>query len=268
MIWITTVASEDPAKTLRRWLPFRKPSWQCRARLICLPFAGGAASTYHSWQQELPGWIEVCAVQLAGRETRLAERAAVDLLALVEELDAALAPLLDDGTPFALYGHSLGGILAFELARLRARRGAPHRPLHLFVAASPRAHPASEPPISELSRAELVDTLRRWNGTSPALLDNPEALDLILPAFRADHALIERYHPAASDRLDIALTAFGGASDAFVTERDLQAWAETCASFRCRVLPGDHFFAFPTHPQLFEEIVDALARGLHAGGPK
>lgn len=255
------MGSADTAKVLRRWLPYHKASSHGRVRLFCLPFAGGAASAYRAWEQGLPDWVEVCAVQLAGREARFAEEPAVDVVPLVEQLDAALAPVLDDGTPFALYGHSVGGTVAFELARLRVRRGKP-RPLHLFVGASPRTCPADEPLVSEMGRAELVETLRRWNGTKAELLENAEVLDIILPAFRADNALFERYHPAPSDRLDIPVTAFVGASDPSVTEQDLQAWAETCVSFRTRVLPGDHFFAFPTHAQLFEEIAVELAQGL------
>jgi medium-chain acyl-[acyl-carrier-protein] hydrolase len=262
------MGSAESAKVLRRWLPYHKASPHGRVRLFCLPFAGGAASAYRAWDQGLPAWIEICAVQLAGRETRFTEQPAVDLLPLVEQLDTALAPFLEDGTPFALYGHSVGGTIALELARLWARRGAT-RPLHLFVGASIRTRPADEPLVSELGRAELVEALRRWNGTRPELLENPEMLDIILPAFRADNALFERHHhvpPAHIDRLDIPLTAFGGASDPSVTEDHLQAWADTCVSFRSRVVPGDHFFAFPTHTQLFEEITVLLAQGLRAQG--
>src|SRR5689334_9327956 len=118
-----------PTDSATKWFVFPQPSPQAQLRLFCLPYAGGGISIFRTWSQYLPPTIEVCAIQLPGRENRLREPAFTQITPLIQALDAALPSLLDK--PYALFGHSMGAIIAFELARLLLPRNTPLR--HLFV---------------------------------------------------------------------------------------------------------------------------------------
>src|SRR5260370_20858382 len=155
-------------------------------RLFCLPSAGGGSSAYRDWQNGFPSEIEVCPVQLPGRENRFSEPPATSMPSLVRALAAGLSPFLD--RPFALFGHSLGALVAFELCQeLRSMR----QPVanHLFVSARPAPHlPDRRPPIHHLPDEALAAELRRLNGTPEDVLGDSALIELILPHLRADVA--------------------------------------------------------------------------------
>lgn len=201
--------------------------------------------------------IEVCPVQLPGREQRHHEQPYSRISALVGALADVLGPYLD--RPFALFGHSMGALVAYELARQLRREGRPG-PAHLAVSAmrAPQL-PDPEPPLHWLPDARLVERLRTINGTPPAMLDDPETLALYLPALRADLALVETYVHASEPPLDCPITAFGGDADATVPPDALAAWeSRTQAGFALETLPGDHFFV----NQSRTELLAALTRSL------
>jgi surfactin synthase thioesterase subunit len=222
-------------------------------RLFCLPYAGGGASIFRGWAGALGDAIGVCPVQLPGREARYREPAFTRLGPLVEALAGSFGPYLD--RPFALFGHSLGALIAFELARRLRREGGPE-PAHLIVSGcrAPRVRHTGRP-VHSLSDAAFREELRRLGGTPAELLDNDELMDLVLPTLRADFAVCETYAYAAGRPLDCPISALGGSRDDTVDRGDLEGWrAETTGRFRVRILPGNHFFVQSARPLLLEEL--------------
>jgi medium-chain acyl-[acyl-carrier-protein] hydrolase len=201
--------------------------------------------------------VEVCPVQLPGRETRFREPAFTELAPLVEALAGSLRPYLD--RPFAFFGHSMGALLAFELARRLQRDHGP-QPVRLVVSGcgAPQTR-TSHTAIHALPAAEFREELRRLNGTPAAVLDNDELMDLVLPTLRADFSLCETYAHAAGPPLACPITALGGLGDDTVSRQELDAWREqTTGPFRLRMLPGDHFFLNSARPLLLQALIQDL----------
>lgn len=231
----TTAAAFDS------WIPFRKPRPEARLRLFCFPYAGAGALIFRNWSESLPTDVEVCPVQLPGRGTRLTERPFTQLSPLVEALAQALVPLVD--RPFAFFGHSLGALISFELARRVRRRYGVH-PVHLFVSAGRAPQIAHRGPlIHTLPEKEFLAELRGLNGTPSELLDHKELMEIMLPLLRADFALYETYVYSTEPPLNCPISAFGGLQDRRVIDSDLEAWrAQTSFSFSLLMFPSDHFF--------------------------
>ena len=214
-------------------------------RLIAFPYAGGGAAGYFRWRQAMPRGVEMVPILLPGREARIGEQPMADVHSLVAEIADAVVPLTDRS--FVLLGHSLGGWLAFELARELRRRGE-RMPCSLIVAASPAPHRARVAgPIHELPDAELVAEMsRRFDGIPPAVRANEELLQLLLPAIRADVQLLETYEYVDEPPLDVDMLALGGTEDRAVSATALAEWRRhTSGRFSSRLLPGGHFFLFP-----------------------
>jgi medium-chain acyl-[acyl-carrier-protein] hydrolase len=209
-------------------------------RLICLPYAGGSTQHFRTWPEELPPSVEVCSVELPGRNARLKEPPFTQFDPLVRAIAKAILPCLN--VPFALFGHSMGALIAFELGRLLARK---HRlePVHLFVAGSQAPQlPDPYPPLHALPEPEFKAELRRLNGTPAEILDNPEMMQLVSPILRADLEVSETYAYRPRPRLNCPITAFGGLGERI--GRDLlDPWQHhTSSTFDIRMLPGGHFF--------------------------
>lgn len=225
--------------------------------MFCFPYAGGGASIYRGWAASLPSDVEVCPVQLPGRESRLRDQPFDRLPPLIAAAAEALAPHF--GMPFVFFGHSMGAMIAFELARELRRRGKP-LPLHLFVAGrrAPQL-PAREEPIHDLPDDEFFAKLRELNGTPEEVLQHAELMRLLTPILRADFAVNETYEFVADEPFDCGISAFGGLGDLEVTQNDLSGWRDlTRGRFRLRMLPGDHFFLHSAR----DLILEATARDL------
>lgn len=237
------------------WFPFVKPRSDVRVRVFCFPFAGGGASAYRRWSALLPESIDVRAVQMPGRETRVREAPLVGMAAVIASVVPAIVDHLD--RPFALFGHSLGALVAFEVAReLRRRRLA--MPIHLFASAIAAPHVRDPIPVFDLPDAAFKEELRRLNGTPSAVLENPELMRLFLPMLRADFETSDTYACAPEPPLDVPITVFGGSADA-VSRRELDAWSEqTTGPFEVHVVPGGHFFL----DGAAEEVVGVVERAL------
>ena len=252
------VTTEAPAS---RWVWSPRPNPGARLRLFCYPYAGGRAAVYRRWPESLPASIEVCAIEPPGHGARLGEIPFTRLSPLVEALAAALDPYLD--RPFAFFGHSLGSLVSFELARHLRRHRRP-MPAHVFVSAGGPPHlRARRPsrPLHDLPHDKLVGTLRLFNGTPREVLEHGELMQIMLPVLRADFALGETYAYAPELPLDGALSAFGGVQDGYVSRRRLESWHDqTNGPFLLWMLPGDHFFIHTNHALL----LTILARELRA----
>jgi medium-chain acyl-[acyl-carrier-protein] hydrolase len=212
-----------------------------RARVFCLPCAGGGASMFRGWGQAIGPTVEVHAVQLPGRETRCAEPPLPSIAAMADELARVLLPRMD--LPFALFGHSMGALVCFELAHRLEQAGGP-RPSRLVVSAH-RAPSISRPvrQISTLPGAELVQALQQLGGMPPHLLASAELLELVLPTMRADFHACETYTYTPAEPIGCPIIAMGGVDDDAVPRADLEGWRiETRSSFELRGFSGGHFY--------------------------
>lgn len=247
------------------WLLRRAPRDDARARLFCLPFAGGSASAYRDWGERLPQWLEVLPVELPGHGMRLGEPPIADLLPLVEAILVGLAPWMD--RPFALFGHSMGALLAFEATRLlRARRGP--APFLLAVSGYRAPHlPDPEEPIGKLSADDMLARLTRLGGMPPEVLRSQELLQLLVPVFRADFNITDAWTSPDEPPLETPMLVLGGLHDPRAPRPALEAWARHSAGPLSLVMfPGDHFYHRATPGPVLQHLADALAR--HAPAPR
>ncbi len=237
--------------------PHSRPS--ARLRLFCFPYAGAGASVFRPWSEGLPAEIEVCPIQLPGREARFGEPPLTRLGTLVQTLVPLLRAELE--TPFALFGHSLGALICFELARELRKQNLPS-PIQLLVSGcrAPQI-PDLDLPIHRLEDAQFLDALRRWQGTPEEVLQNPELISLFLPALRADFALLETYFYSSQPPLACPIAAFGGAEDSKVSQAQLAAWRDqTVGNFSLTMFPGDHFFVRTAQPELLAAIAQEIQK--------
>lgn len=241
------------------WLVKPKPNPQATLRLFCFPYSGAGASVYYKWADVLPNTLEVCAVQLPGRETRLTEPLFNHLEPLTEELAAALLPALQG--PFAFFGHSMGALISYELTRYLRRQGGP-QPQHLLVSGHTAPQlPDREPPIHALPEPAFLEKLRELDGTPEAVLEHPELRELLLPILRADFSVCETYAFSDSAPLACAIAAFGGLQDAYVSREQLAAWqALTRGPFSLRMFPGGHFYLNQNQMLLLKAVAQELLR--------
>lgn len=243
--------------------PRAEPRWFRRIvqpssafRLFCFPYAGGSASMYRNWHDWLAPGIEVVAVELPGRGMHISEPAIDRMDLLADRVLAAMQPLLD--RPFALFGHSLGALIAFDLSRRLAAGDGPE-PQHLVVSGMGAPHlDYGVAPIHDLPDREFVQALRTLNGTPPDVLANDALVDCFIDILRADFRLGETYRCDRVVPLRHPITVFGGVHDECFRREEVEAWHHHTAS-RCvvRWLPGDHFF-IREHEHLVASALAAL----------
>jgi surfactin synthase thioesterase subunit len=243
-------------KGLYRPSPRRDPA----VRLFCLPFAGGGAETYRLWPRSLPESIEVMAFQPPGRAPRLREAPLTSIDAMVESILAEMLDWMD--RPFAVFGHSLGAVVAAECVRALEAQGRP--PIHLLVSARPPRRELDDP-LHQLPDAEFIAAMnRRYRGIPDEILKYPDVLALLLPSLRADLKALETFRPDSSrPKIAAPMTVFGGSLDRAVSRLDLESWRdEVAGSCVVRVFPGDHFYLVPQRLNLVAEIAATLKLSL------
>lgn len=241
------------------WVQRPRPTPGARLRLLLIPHAGAGASAFRGWAEALPPEVEVCPVQLPGRENRMREPAFDRVPPLVEALAGALERWRD--LPYAVFGHSNGALIGFELARHARRAGTPG-PLHLFASGRRAPHLAGrQRPVHQLPQPELVAELAALGGMPRELLAHPELMDLLVPLLRADMALAETYAPTDEPPLSIPITVYTGTEDVKVSPDEAGGWERhTSGEFRLRRFPGDHFYLFSDR----ERSLAALSADLRA----
>lgn len=247
------------------WFAWGEPGPHAAVRLFCLPYAGGSAAVYRTLRDLAPAHVEVCPLELPGRGRRIGEAPATRAGALAARIAAGLRPYAD--RPFALFGHSMGGLLAFEVARALRRTGAP-QPVRLFVsgAAAPDV-PRARPAVHLQSDDEVVAELRWLGGTPPEMLDDAELMQFMLPTLRADFAILETYAYRDEPPLDVPITVFGGTSDPLVPATGLHHWRRhTSAGSRLQLLPGEHFFVHTAAAQVMASVGAALPQAPSPAG--
>lgn len=233
-------------------------------RLICFPHAGGSAVFYRDWYRLAAPKIEVHAVQYPGRADRLHDPLIGDAHRLAESVGRELRQLLD--RPVALFGHSMGSLIAYETARLLAESGIPLA--HLFVSGGAAAHDLGRlaDRMGDASEEVLIDRLRLLGGTDTEALASAEFRELALPYVSNDFRLVESYRHTPGPPLTVPITAFTGVDDPVVRLDEVARWAElTAREFSCHVLPGGHFFLGREQASLWAHLHARLGIAAPAG---
>jgi medium-chain acyl-[acyl-carrier-protein] hydrolase len=249
-----------PQTPANRWWHTAKSRARVRLRLFCFPYAGGSASLFWTWQVGLQDWVSVTALQLPGRANRIQEAPFTSMSDLIPIVGHSMIPLLTHGS-FAFFGHSMGAVLGFEVARWLKHNGFP-TPKSLFVAGrrAPQI-PDTEHSIHGLDDSEFIANLANNKGTPTHVLNNRELMTLMLPTLRADFRLIETYEYYPDAPLCSSIVAFGGTDDDETRDGKLDAWkAQTTQTFRRHQLQGDHFFIHTNE----QELLRLLRRELEA----
>jgi medium-chain acyl-[acyl-carrier-protein] hydrolase len=225
-------------------------------RLFCFPYAGGSAQVFRGWQRHFAPQAALSLAHLPGRAARIGERPFKKYTPLVNALADAIIPELPPA--FAFWGHSMGALISFGLARELRRRGQPV-PIALFLSGrgAPQI-PDPDPPVFSLPDPEFIAELRRLNGTPRELLDSSELKEFFLPTIRADFELVETYEYEPEPPLTCNICAYGGLQDAHVPAVNLKEWQkQTSGPFKARMFPGDHFYIHTS-----DDLLHALRRDL------
>ena len=247
-----------PVKTLGPppWFQVR-PDATSRFRLFCFPYAGGASAIFRPWSRQIHSHVEIVPALLPGRELRLREAACTRLEPLIESLAREIVPYLD--RPFAFFGHSMGALISFELAR-RLRWERRIEPDHLFISGrrAPQL-PERDPEIHDLPEAEFLVELKQLQGTPAELLEHVELMQLLLPLLRADFSVCSTYTYFPSTPLKCPITVLGGLQDETVSRAQLEPWREqTAGACRVQMLEGDHFFINQQQAAILSIVMETL----------
>lgn len=228
--------------------------------LFCFPYAGAGTSLYLPWKEHIPSDIDLIAVQLPGHETRMREAPFRRMSPLIAHLADELSEELT--SPHAFFGHSLGALIAFELARELRRRGR-RLPTRLFLSARPAPRSQREQPPHLLDDANLIAALSGLDGMKEEVLLNTELMQVFLPVLKADFELDKTYTYESEPPLNCSISAFGGSKDEFAYPELLKGWEdETLKEFKLRIFPGNHFFLERSRNLLLRTIVEDLYREL------
>jgi surfactin synthase thioesterase subunit len=228
-----------------------------RLPLFCFPYGGAGASFYRDWSQGLPDWIEVRPMQLPGRESRFREAPYTRLEPLVAEMTGKIE---SEPAPFALFGHSLGALVAFEVARELRRRGRP-APALLVVSGFGAPHlPRERPRVTHLPADEFWREVQAHYDVTPEVMADPMIRELAYPVLRADLEIVETYEYRAEPPFDFPLAAFGGVGDPEATEEQVAAWKDYSRQpVAVRIFPGGHFYVNSSR----KDVLATLAATAH-----
>jgi medium-chain acyl-[acyl-carrier-protein] hydrolase len=240
------------------WFVRPDPNPAAEIRFFCFHAAGFGASMFVPWNKHLRTDVDFCIVQLPGRESRLREQPFNNVFPLIDALENVIYPLLDK--PFALFGYSMGSLIAFELAR-RLRQSYSLEPEHLFFS-SRRSPDVAEklPLITGLDNQDFINEIqKRFQSIPQVILNDPELLDLFLPTLRADFSLLETYSYHAESPFQCPITVMGGANDRITSAEDLDGWnIHTYGTFEKKLFLGGHFFHTSNLESVIQTVKDRL----------
>lgn len=231
-----------------------------RATLFCFPFAGGGASAYNSWIQKMKDKVTVCPIQLPGREDRIMEKPYNNMTDMLDELEETIWEYIRG--PYAFWGHSMGGKIAYALEKRMEKRG---KTAQCFLVSGSRIPSIPEPnPIYHLPDDEFKKALERFEGTPKEILENQELLDFFLPMLRADFTMDETYYDKDLTVLRSPIEAFGGRKDREADEETMKEWGKyTERAFHCHMFEGGHFYIREQEEAVLLEIQKCLLGAPH-----
>ena len=244
--------------TVDRWFTKMSPAFNGGVRLVCIPYAGGGPAMFRTWSNELPTQIGVFAALLPGQGSRIREVPPSQTSTFAAELVTNIEPYLNE--PYALFGYSMGALVAFEMTRQLRAQGKP-LPTNLFVAArrAPQV-PDTAAPLHVLPDSAFVKGIQsRYGGIPEAIMKDAELMTLFTPVLRSNFTMIETYRYVDEDPLDLPIAAFGGTRDKTTGEAELSAWGrQSKRSFNYQLFDGDHFFI----QQHQSSVLDTVKRNL------
>ncbi len=244
------------------WIICPHPRSDAKLRLYCFPYAGGGASAFYSWGKVLPENVEVCVIQMPGREERLGETLIKDMSKLANAV--ANEVIKSSKHPFAFFGHSMGAIVAYETARQLSSMGT-LQPVHLFLSARAAPHlQENSDALRFLDDESFLDRLQKTYGAVPEVIrQSVELRQIFLPILRADVELLETYEESSSAPLNCPITALGGIHDPAISKEKLEGWkTRTKSEFRQYDFPGKHFFIDEERQSVVAAIATDLAHSL------
>jgi len=247
--------SSAPVASALRFATVAQPRW----RLFCFPFAGGGAAGYRTWHRTLPDDVDVVAIQLPGRDAHRRERP----LDRIADMVRAARPVVeaDSDLPYALFGHSMGALVAYELTVALEREGQ-SPPSHLFLSSRrPPDEQPDAPPIHALPDEEFLDLLQgRYGGVPEVVRREPDLLALLLPTLRADVAAIETYAPLTDRSVACPVRVYGGEHDRHPRPEQLPGWQRFAdREVGVRLFPGDHFYLSAHQAELTADLATHVA---------
>jgi surfactin synthase thioesterase subunit len=255
-----TAVSTKPDAWFRRF----RPASPGAVRLFCLPHAGGSAPYFMPLARALAGEYDVVCVQYPGRQDRRQEPAVEDIGTLADLFLETFRA--EPGTPPVLFGHSMGAVVAYELARRLEREGTP--PLGLIASGRRAPHLHREETVHQRDDNGLVAEIQQLNGTDPGVLNDEELLRMILPSLRADYRAVETYRHQPGEPLRTPVSVLIGESDPRVTLDEARAWRElTGGAFAFRSFPGGHFYLNGQQAAVTRAIVESIAAFREAPTP-
>jgi malonyl CoA-acyl carrier protein transacylase len=246
-----------PAHQTQPWFKVSAKNPKPLFRLFCFPYTGGGASTFDPWSEKFPSEIEICPIQLPARENRINESPFTRLKPLIQTLTPLLEPYLD--VPFGFFGHSMGALLSFELARELRRKNWP-APAYLFVSSCrPPQIPDLDSPIHILPETKLIQVLSSYKGIPKRILQDSELMQMSIPTIRADFKILETYFYTKEEPLESHIYAFGGLEDSKVSPQELADWEkQTQVNFSLKMLNGEHLFLDGAENEVICNIKEAI----------
>jgi surfactin synthase thioesterase subunit len=228
--------------------------------LACLPFAGGGAGFYRAWARDLPaGCPDIVPIQLPGREELFVEPPFTDAVEAARALAPTVATAVADHDAYAVFGHSLGAVLAFEVARELSRSGG-RAPGTLFVSGSPGPWSGRQDRATGLPDQDFLAQVEQFAGYRHEALDDPDFRELLLPLLRADVEMHENYKPATDEPIPVPIVSLRGAADALVEADQAREWREaTTAGFEYVEIPGRHMYLADDSRSVLETVTRILA---------
>jgi surfactin synthase thioesterase subunit len=225
--------------------------------LFCFPFAGGGASIYSRWIKKIQNEIVVYPIQLPGREERVMEKPYTDMKLLLEDLEEEIEDAIQG--KYALWGHSMGGKIAYELEKYLEKDG--YQAQCLFVSGSKIPSIPEPNPIYFLSDETFKRELGRFEGTPKEILENQELLDFFLPMLRADFTMDETYYDDTVTKLHSPIIAFGGDKDREADEEAIRQWnSYTDNIFGYEIFKGGHFYLWDNEEEIIQQVSECLKR--------
>jgi acyl transferase domain-containing protein/surfactin synthase thioesterase subunit len=241
------------------WIAYHKPKPNSYLRLFCFHPWGSSASIFKNWSDELPPHIEVLPIQLPGRQQRLKEKPFTEFVTLIQVLGDFIHPYLDK--PFAFYGHSMGALIAFELAYV-VKQKYNINPQYLFLGgAQPPSDVSFLNRIENLSQNQTLNYLLDISEIPEAIYNDKSLVEEFMEIFKADLQLLQSYCHKEQEPLDCPIYIFGGVDDASISEKQLSLWYRyTQNTFKLQMLPGKHMFLNTSRKLILDIIYQEILK--------